>query len=345
MPGAPAAPGAATIELDQEQAGEQQASPAVLADPVAGMLLQRSTVVSSASSSDAEMEPAPAQQHAHAGPPRPDVVHEDTVAVSSSMQPGAVAHGAAASTAGGAAAGGVSSTAGAAADARSFGSFSLSRERTMAPDGNKGLGSNRGVRSLLQRTGLGSFMSRSRSRPQLAGLQAVSSGEQRLPCGPCLDAACCCSSYAAGCCACSLLMPSVVFMCAPAGCMQHIVESCSTYHAATIQSNARQPPPRHLAVGDLSKLVTAESREVGSVSWAVYLGYFLFMGAAVSGLLALALAGGQAAYMGGDYWLGRWAAAPDQQAPYWLGVYGGLVVAVIVAAGMRSGLFFIHSLK
>ncbi len=98
-------------------------------------------------------------------------------------------------------------------------------------------------------------------------------------------------------------------------------------------------------MGDLSQLVVAESREAGSVAWSVYLRYFWFMGAGVSGLLALALAGGQAVYMGGDYWLGRWAAAANQQAPYWLGVYGALVVAVIVAAGMRSGLFFIHALK
>jgi hypothetical protein len=48
---------------------------------------------------------------------------------------------------------------------------------------------------------------------------------------------------------------------------------------------------------------------------------------------------------GGDYWLGRWAAAVDQRSPYWLGVYGGLVALVVVAACLRSGLFFIHSLK
>ena len=100
-----------------------------------------------------------------------------------------------------------------------------------------------------------------------------------------------------------------------------------------------------LPVGELSKLVAAESRGGGSVSWRVYWRYFMYMGPLVTLMLAVALVGGQAAYMGGDYWLGLWASVADQQHFRWISVYAGLVLAVIVAAAMRSGLFFIYSLR
>jgi ABC-type multidrug transport system fused ATPase/permease subunit len=132
-----------------------------------------------------------------------------------------------------------------------------------------------------------------------------------------------------------------------AGALPAVASSGSVADLATAQRARaeRRAARRHYRAG---KLVRAEGRETGSVSWLVYAQYVRAAGLPAAFLVCFALVAGQAANLAAEWWLANWANAPSPQAqaqPVWLKVYGGLTAAVGVLAFGRSALFFEVTLR
>eukprot|EP00879_Flechtneria_rotunda_P017481 GHRR01018328.1.p1 GENE.GHRR01018328.1~~GHRR01018328.1.p1 ORF type:complete len:1541 (+),score=583.94 GHRR01018328.1:446-5068(+) len=90
------------------------------------------------------------------------------------------------------------------------------------------------------------------------------------------------------------------------------------------------------------KLVIAEAREAGSVSWRVYGAYAKQLGPITSVVLVAALVAGQGIAVAGDWWLAKWSSSPPavQTQDSWLTVYGILTGGVVAVSLLRSALFF-----
>jgi ABC-type multidrug transport system fused ATPase/permease subunit len=132
---------------------------------------------------------------------------------------------------------------------------------------------------------------------------------------------------------------------ARAGALPAAASAPSVVLAAAKAKEERRATRRHYKAG---RLVRAEGRESGSVSWGVYGRYVRAAGLPASVLVAFALVAGQAAALAAEWWLAQWAntSPPQQQAkPIWLSVYGGLTAAVTVLAFGRSSLFFEFTLR
>ena len=101
-----------------------------------------------------------------------------------------------------------------------------------------------------------------------------------------------------------------------------------------------------LNVTKSGKLVMAEDRDTGSVTWKIYWGllkeFGIFSAVTVSVLLVL----GQAIFIYGDYWLARWASsdAEEQKESKWIWIYAIFVGALIIISVWRAQVFFHFSL-
>ncbi|GAX82138.1 hypothetical protein CEUSTIGMA_g9566.t1 [Chlamydomonas eustigma] len=93
------------------------------------------------------------------------------------------------------------------------------------------------------------------------------------------------------------------------------------------------------------RLVKAEHRQEGDVSWAVYWLYIRKLGMPSTIAVTILLIGGQAVSVASDWWLSLWSRASNQADLRWVWTYGLLVGLVICVAMPRSYFFFTSTLR